>query len=108
MRIPPLPTTTRPLREGLSVTATESARAASPVEPRSLPPLVYRPVVSPVPPPPQQPEKPVQERRNGQDRRQHCRRHQPLSLVLDPRQWGDRRKYNRRAGDQSDHVDEWA
>ncbi|MBB5019813.1 hypothetical protein HNQ59_003121 [Chitinivorax tropicus] len=87
MRIPPLPVVTQPQQSGLSVAATASVSPAAPTAPRTLPPLVFRPATAPIPPY-HLPAKPRPERRAGQDRRQHCRRHQPLPVLLDPRRWG--------------------
>lgn len=90
------------LEDMLEVKRLAALKAAKPVQPRSLPPLLTYPhAVQPV-------ENPEQERRHaapGEDRRKYCRRVQHLPVLVELRSAVERRKHTQRVTDQAEHID---
>jgi hypothetical protein len=81
-------------------------QATHPVQPRSLPPLVFQrrrrePLRAAV----EQPERRHDPHVNG-ERRSYCRRTEHLPVLLELRSGIDRRRHAQRATDHAEHVDE--
>ncbi len=103
---PPMPTVAR---DELQVEALAAVKAAKPVQPRSLPPLVvqYRTRSKGLPDSAGQQDRSQDVRLRG-ERRTYCRRIEHLPEFIELRVGLDRRQHNRRGDDMTEHVDEKA
>lgn len=83
----------------LMVNRLTAVKAAQPVQPRTLPPLVVQPHA-------QHPEAERRHERHLQgERRTYCRRVQHLPVLVEFRSGLDRRHHAQREGDPMEHVD---
>jgi len=103
---PPAPTAPR---DELEVEALAAVKAAKPVQPRSVPPLVVQHRMrSKESPDTSGQQNSRQEVRVHGERRTYCRRIEHLPEFVELRAEFDRRQHNRRGDDVTEHVDEKA
>jgi len=105
--VPSLPPATAVTKHEFEVEALAAVKAAKPVQPRTLPPLVVQPRARPKASP-DIPER--QQRRHDAgihgERRTYCRRIEHLPALLELRSGFERRRHNQRGDDMTGHVDE--
>ncbi len=91
------------LRDRMTIFGLASVKAAKPVQPRTLPPLVVPPRER------HEPADEVGERRRDHhsqgERRTYCRRIQHQPVLAELRSGVERRRHNQRAEDPTEHVD---
>jgi hypothetical protein len=104
-----LPPATAFTKDELEVEGLAPVKAAKPVQPRSLPPLVVQPHIrskaKASPGITEQQEKRHDVHVHG-ERRTYCRRTELLPVLVDLRSGFDRRRHNQRKDDITEHVDE--
>jgi hypothetical protein len=105
--VPSLPPLITVAKAGLEVEALAPVKAAKPVQPRTLPPLVVQPRAQPHASPDiaGQAERRHDVQVHG-ERRTYCRRIEHLPMPVELRAGYDRRRHNQRGDDMMDHVDE--
>lgn len=100
--VPIIPRPRNLLEDRLEVKRLAAVKAAKPVQPRTLPPLVTYPRE------PQHRDNPELDRRQEGargERRIYCRRVQHLPVLEELRSAIDRRKNPQRGSDQAEHID---
>lgn len=100
--VPIIPAPRNLLEERLEVKRLAAVKAAKPVQPRTLPPLLSYSHEAP------HREHPEQERRQAaqrEERRSYCRRVQHLPVLIELRSAIDRRKHAQRSTDRPEHID---
>ena len=107
--VPSLPPVATAEKIDLDVEALAPVKAAKPVQPRTLPPLVVQPRVQPhaTPDKAEHEEKRHDVQVHG-ERRTYCRRIEHLPMLVELRSGFDRRRHNQREDDIKEHVDEQA
>jgi hypothetical protein len=104
--VPSLPPVTAVTKDELEMEALAAVKAAKPVQPRTLPPLVVQPHARhQASPDIAGQQKPYDVRVHG-ERRIYCRRIEHLPILVDLRSGFDRRRHNQRGDDMTEHVDE--
>lgn len=100
--VPIIPRYTNVVEDRLEVKRLAAVKAAKPVQPRTLPPLVTYAHERPPEGEPEQEERrtPLQE-----ERRSYCRRVKHLPVLAELRSSIDRRKHQQRGTDYPDHID---
>ncbi len=100
--VPIIPRPRDLLEERLEVKRLAAVRAAKPVQPRTLPPLL---TYAHEPPPREQQESAERRAPLQDERRIYCRRVRHLPVLEELRSAIERRKNSQRGSDQSEHID---